>query len=416
MNRRYASRSTRCYVLLLLLISLLGVFPLDVILPSVPLLARDFDVDAHYIAYSISLFAIGVAISQSIIGPLSDRMGRKRLLIAGLIVSVAGAVGCILATSYKSFMVFREIQAVGCGCFVLSQALVQDKFSGHERNAMRILMTSASGLFISLSPLAGSVLQQYFGWAGSFQVFVLLAVVVLLLSLKLLQEQPTATRTAGVLSSYPVLLKDRAFLVSSLCSCLAFACHFSFVVVSPLLLIEQLGLTEFGFSMVFLGYGLAYMIGGFIASWLNGRVGMQAQVGWGFALIGLAGVTLCLVVIVHELGVFSLLFPLVLCTIGTTIVRPAATTHALGRHPERAGAAASLNNTMLFAFGGCASMLVASISGSLPMSLALGFVACSLTGWYLLIYLKGLERRQLVCDSGPVAKQQQRRHTQANRH
>lgn len=393
MNRRDVSQSTRCYVLLLLLISLLGVFPLDVILPSVPLLARDFRVDAQYIAYSISLFAVGVAISQTIIGPLSDRMGRKRLLIAGLVVSIAGALGCILATSYEGFMVFRLLQAVGCGCFVLSQALVQDKFSDQQRNAMRILMTSASGLFISLSPLAGSVLQEYFGWAGSFHVFVVLAVVVLVLSLKLLQEKPTSRGSAEVLSSYQVLLRDRAFLISSLFSCLAFACHFSFVVVSPLLLIEQLGLTEFAFSMVFLGYGLAYLIGGFIASWLNCRIGMQAQVGWGFALIGLAGVALCLVVIVHELGVFSLLFPLVLCTIGTTVVRPAATTHALGRHPERAGAAASLNNTMLFAFGGGASMLVASVRSSLPMSLALGFIASSLAGWYLLVYLKGLERK-----------------------
>ncbi|WP_343597335.1 MFS transporter [Pseudomonas sp.] len=393
MSRPDASQSTRGYVLLLLLISLLGVFPLDVILPSVPLLARDFGVDAQYIAYSISLFAVGVAISQTIIGPLSDRMGRKRLLIAGLVVSVAGALGCILTTSYQGFMVFRLLQAVGCGCFVLSQAVVQDRFNGHQRNAVRILMTSASGLFISLSPLAGSVLQQYFGWEGSFQAFVVLAVVVLLLSLKLLQEKPTANSPTGVLSSYPILLKDRAFLVSSLFSCLAFASHFSFVVVSPLLLIEQMGLTEFAFSMVFLGYGLAYMAGGFIASWLNGRMTMQAQVAWGFALIGLAGVALCLVVTVHDLGVFSLLFPLVLCTIGTTIVRPAATTHALGRHPERAGAAASLNNTMLFAFGGGASMLVASISGSLPMSLALGFIASSLAGWYLLVYLKGLERK-----------------------
>ncbi|HGA2315829.1 TPA: hypothetical protein ACIRVE_000331 [Pseudomonas putida] len=83
-----------------------------------------------------------------------------------------------------------------------------------------------SGLFISLSPLAGSVLQQYFGWAGSFQVFVVLAVVVLVLSLKLLQEKPTSRGSARVLSSYQVLLRDRAFLISSLFSCLAFACHF----------------------------------------------------------------------------------------------------------------------------------------------------------------------------------------------
>jgi len=374
-------------VLLLLLISLLGVFPLDVILPSVPALAHSFAVDAKYIAYSISFFAIGVAISQAIIGPLSDRIGRKRLLIAGLSVSVAGAVGCVSTSSYESFMAFRFLQAMGCGCFVLSQALVQDLYCGKQRIAMRILMTSASGVFISLSPLAGSVLQQYFGWEGSFLVFVVLAVVVMLFCSMLLDDEASSRSSLGVLSGYSVLMKDKVFLVSSLFSCLAFACHFSFVVVSPLLLIGLLGVTEFAFGMVFLCYGLAYMIGGAIASFLNQRIDRRAQVRWGFALIGIAGVVLSLTVLNDYLSILALLLPLMICTVGTSIVRPAATTYALGLHPERAGAAASANNTMLFAFGGGVSTLLASVEEMLPLSLALIFVVSCLSGWLLLAYL-----------------------------
>ncbi|MGF6391993.1 MFS transporter [Pseudomonas plecoglossicida] len=375
------------HVALLLLVSLLGVFPLDVILPSVPALAHYLSVDPRHVAYSISLFAIGVAISQTIIGPLSDRMGRKRLLIVGLSVSIGGAVGCVSTSSYESFMAFRLLQAVGCGCFVLGQVLLQDIYSGKQLIAMRILMTSASGVFISLSPLAGSVLQRYFGWEASFQVFVALAVIVVLLCIILLDEKMPSRRRAGVLRSYRVLLKDKAFLISSLFSCLAFACHFSFVVVSPLLLIGLLGLTEFAFGMVFLCYGLAYMIGGVMASFLNRRMNMHSQIGWGFALIGMAGVALCLSVLSNDLSVLTLLLPLMVCTVGTTIVRPAATTYALGLHPERAGAAASANNTMLFAFGGGVSMLLATVEAMLPMSLALIFVVACLSGWLLLAYL-----------------------------
>lgn len=377
-------------VILLILISLLGVFPLDVILPSVPALAHDFAVDTKYAAYSVSLFAIGVALSQAVIGPLSDHMGRKRLLIAGLSVSIAGAVGCTLASSYESFMAFRLLQAVGCGCFVLGQALVQDMYSGKQRNTMRILMTSASGVFISLSPLAGSVLQLYFGWKGSFQVFVVLAVIVVLLSFKLLHGKTRSHSDSGVLSSYWELLKDRRFLISSLFSCLAFTCHFSFVVVSPLLLMGVLDLPAFAFAMAFLGYGLAYMMGGVIANVLNHRIDMHAQIGWGFTLIGIAGIALCLAVSSDQLSVPSLLLPLMICTMGTTIIRPAATTYALGLHPERAGAAASAHNTMLFAFGGAASMLLASVEEMLPMSLALSFVVSCLSGWLLLAYVSGL--------------------------
>jgi len=383
-------------VTLLILISLLGVFPLDVILPSVPAIAHDFAVDTKYAAYSISFFAIGVALSQAIIGPLSDHLGRKRLLIAGLSVSIAGAAGCTLASSYESFMAFRLVQAMGCGCFVLGQALVQDMYIGKQRNTMRILMTSASGVFISLSPLAGSVLQLYFGWKGSFQVFVVLAASVVLISFKLLHEKTRSHGASGVLSSYWELLKDGRFFISSLFSCLAFACHFSFIVVSPLLLMRGLDLTEFAFAMVFLCYGLAYIMGGVLANVLNRRIDMRAQIGWGFSLIGIAGIALCLVVSSDQLSVPSLLLPLMICTMGTTIIRPAATTYALGLHPECAGTAASAHNTMLFAFGGAASMLLASVEEMLPMSLALSFIVSCLSGWLLLVYLPGSAGEALV--------------------
>lgn len=377
--------------ILLILISLLGVFPLDVILPSVPQMAEYYAVDTKRIAYSVSLFALGVALSQAVIGPLSDCVGRKRLLIAGLLVGIAGAIGCMRTTHYETFMVFRLLQAMGCGCFVLSQALVQDSYSGQQRNAMRILLTSASGVFIALSPLAGSVLQQYWGWQGSFQAFVMLAVLVLLLCLMLLGEDRASRYRGGFLPGYCQILKDRKFLVYSIFSCLAFACHFSFVVVSPLLLMGPLGLTEFAFSMVFLLYGLAYMVGGVVANSLNRSMSTQAQIGCGFALIGTAGIALHLAISSGALVLIDLVLPLTLCTIGTTIVRPAATTYALSRHPDRAGAAASVSNTLLFACGGGVSLLVAS-SGevSLAMHLAVSFIASCLSGWLLLACVSGL--------------------------
>ncbi|WP_416465559.1 MFS transporter [Pseudomonas sp. LFS044] len=167
-------------VVLLMMISLLGVFPLDVILPSFPDLAASFDVSLKTIAFSVSIFAIGVAISQAIIGPLSDVVGRKPLLIGGLAVSVIGSLGCLFSKGYEGFMIFRLIQAVGCGSFVLSQVLVQDGYPEKQQHVLRIVKLTLSGLLISLSPLVGAVLQHYLGWEGSFHIFSILAVVVLL--------------------------------------------------------------------------------------------------------------------------------------------------------------------------------------------------------------------------------------------
>ncbi|MEN4829071.1 MFS transporter [Pseudomonas sp. P39-UII1] len=378
-----------------MMISLLGVFPLDVILPSFPDLATSFDVSLKSIAFSVSIFAIGVAISQAIIGPLSDVVGRKPLLIGGLAVSVIGSLGCVFSKGYESFMIFRLIQAVGCGSFVLSQVLVQDVYPEKQQHVLRILMLTLSGLLISLSPLAGAVLQHYLGWEGSFYIFSILAVIVLLMSLLILPEQSVQSVQpvrGGMLVNLGKLVADRGFLVGcALCS-LAFSCHFVFIVVSPLLLIGVLGLDEFMFGVVFVGYGVAYVIGGLVARKLADILPLHTQIGFGLAMIGFAGLVLFVWQLVEELSVSSLMVPVAIGTIGVAIIRPSATSYALRRHSERAGVATSANNILLFASGGVVSTLIASIDHGLPSVLASVFTASSLVGVWLLYFLKSNER------------------------
>lgn len=103
-------------------------------------------------------------------------------------VAIAGALGCMVATEYAWFLLFRVVQAVGCGCFVLSQALVQDLFVGRQQERLRIALVTASGIFISLSPLLGTWLQAHLGWQGSFGVFVGLGLLVILKACVLLEN------------------------------------------------------------------------------------------------------------------------------------------------------------------------------------------------------------------------------------
>ncbi|WP_060493226.1 Bcr/CflA family efflux MFS transporter [Pseudomonas sp. NBRC 111140] len=389
MSQTKTSTHTILRPILLILLCLLGVFPLDVILPSFPALAEAFRVEATQIAYSVSFFAFGVAVAQLVIGPLSDRVGRKRLLLGGLGVSIAGAVGCLLSSNYEIFMAFRLLQAVGCGSLVLGQALVQDLYTGKQRNTMRILLTSASGLFISISPVAGAALQQLLGWAGSFTVFIAIASIVILLAWKLLQETPGLRQNNSGIQSYVPMLRDTLYVAYSLQATLAFACHFAFIVVAPLVLMEQLGLTPYQFSVVFIAYGLAYVVGGAVATFLNNRITAQAQILTGFLLIATAGATLLIWQWAAGLTVIGLMLPMILCTAGTTMVRPVTTTQALARYPQQAGAAASLNTTLLFAGGGFAGTLVASAEHLLPMSLGILFLSSAISGFLLLACLRG---------------------------
>ncbi|WP_433737662.1 MFS transporter [Pseudomonas putida] len=381
-NEKYAisAKKRRSAVVLLMTMVLLGVFPLDVLLPSVPALANHFQTSPADIAFSISMFAIGISVSQLLIGPLSDAIGRKGLLLAGMAVSIIGSTGCVLSTEYTWFLMFRVVQAVGCGCFVLSQALVQDLFGGPERDRLRILMVTASGIFISVSPFMGSVLQQALDWPGSFYLFIALAVTVFLKAYFFLEDQrPAGASRQNIIHSYRRVCADLSFMGYWLIAAIAFTCHFSFIVVSPLIFMDHLQMSTYEFSLTLLIYGAAYIIGGIAAQVLANRIAPNTQIVVGLNLIFLSGLLMLLLSISLGLSALTVLVPMIICTAGTTIARPIATSKAMDVFPNNAGISASAGNTLVFIFGGLISALINLSASDLHSTLALAFLLLSTT-------------------------------------
>ncbi|MEO3724137.1 multidrug effflux MFS transporter [Pseudomonas syringae] len=372
-------RQRRGAVSLLLAMVLLGVFPLDVLLPSFPALAEHFRRTPADIALSISLFAVGIAFAQLLIGPLSDVIGRKGLLLAGMSISILGALGCVMTSDYSLFLMFRVLQALGCGCFVLSQALVQDLFEGEQRDRLRILMVTAGGIFISISPLAGTFLQATLGWRGSFWVFIALSAAVLLKAWLFLENtRPTASGTrTNFLTAYRRVLGDFDFVGYWLISAFAFACHFSFIVISPLIFMDRLQLSAYEFSLVLLIYGAAYVTGGILASVLSRRINSGQQMVIGLSLILFAGLTMLYLSSNFALAPATVLIPMLICTAGTTIARPAATSRAMSLFPENAGTSASAGSTIIFICGGLISALISLSPTNLQSTLGYSFVILS---------------------------------------
>lgn len=383
---------------LLLTLTLLGVFPIDVVLPSFPALSEYFERPSPDIALSVSLFAVGIALSQLLIGPLSDVMGRKNLLLIGIAVSAVGATDCVLADSYWSFLFFRVVQALGCGCFVLSQALIQDLFTGQEQQRLRVLLVTCGGIFISVSPLAGTGLQSWMGWRGSFLVFIALAIGVFASACHLLERSPSGSqsRRFNIIASYRKVFGDFSFIAYWLTSALAFSCHFSFIVISPLVLIDQLHLSPEAFSLVLLGYGLAYIGGGAVASVLSNRIDPQAQIITGLGLILAAG--LLMLGLANHLGlsVTTLLVPMIVCTAGTTIARAAANNQAMTLFPAQAGTSASAGSVLIFIVGGLTSAVISLTPLDLQLTLALCLVLLSLLGLALNALLRQRNRGLLA--------------------
>jgi len=365
-------------IFLLMTMTVLGVFPLDVILPSFPSMAAHFDTSVADIALSVSLFSIGLSLSLLLIGPLSDNLGRKRLLMIGMSIAVAGSAGCAMADDFGWFLFFRVVQAVGCGSFVLSQALVQDLFVGKEQERLRIAMVTAGGICISVSPLFGSWLQTWLDWRGSFQVFVIIGLVLVLKAWLLLDGPPSVPAArVPILKAYQQVFSDRRFVGYWLISALAFACHFAFIVVSPIILMEQLALTPYQFSLALLLYGAAYVLGGMGAGWMNRRMEGTTQIVTGQRLIAFAGVLMLVLDHVWGLSVVTVMLPMILCTAGTTITRPIATSRAMGLFPQNAGTSASAGNVIIFISGGLISGLVSQTGEQVMTVLPITFLLLS---------------------------------------
>jgi len=377
---------------LLLTLTLLGVFPIDVVLPSFPALSEHFERASSDIALSVSLFAVGIALSQLLLGPLSDALGRKALLLVGITVAAIGATGCVIASDYGAFLFSRVVQALGCGCFVLSQALIQDLFTGREQQRLRIFLVTCGGIFISVSPLAGTGLQAWMGWQGSFLVFIALAIVVFASAWLLLPSSKPTNRTGRLsfLGAYRKVCSDFGFMAYWLTSALAFSCHFSFIVISPLVLIDQLKLSPEAFSLALLGYGLAYIGGGAVATILSNRIDSQTQIFAGLGLILTAGVLMLGLSSRLGLSITTLLLPMIVCTAGTTIARAAAHTRAMNLFPEQAGTSASAGSVLIFIVGGLTSAAISLTPLDLQTTLALCLIVLSLLG----LALNGLIRHR----------------------
>ncbi|MDF9903937.1 UNVERIFIED_ORG: putative MFS family arabinose efflux permease [Pseudomonas reinekei] len=377
LKRQRASR-----FILITNISLISFFPLNILLPSFPALAGEFNTSTAEIALSTSLFTLVFAISQLITGPLSDKWGRKEVLLGCIVVSTLGSIGCVLATDYLSFLLFRVIQAIGCGFFVLGHALVEDLFEEQDRARVRIYYMTLSGSFVALSPLLGSWLQTTFDWQGSFYGFALMALGMFIHAQVILPSKAVSHQRTpvSVLRTLKSIVGSRDFIRYWWIAALVFACYFALISVTPLIFMDEFKLSEYQYALVLMVYGLAYFLGGVVASAVQKHISLTLQINIGLGLLGAAGMLLALIVNYELMTTITLLIPMLISALAVTLVRPAAISAAMLLFSSSAGTAASAGNSIMFITAAVSSAALAQTGDNLLMTIAVGFIAFSLWG------------------------------------
>jgi predicted MFS family arabinose efflux permease len=377
LKRQRASR-----FILITNISLISFFPLNILLPSFPALATKFNTSTAEIALSTSLFTLVFAFSQLITGPLSDRWGRKEVLLGCIVVSTLGSIGCALATDFPSFLAFRAVQAIGCGFFVLGHALVEDLFDEQDRARVRIYYMTLSGSFVALAPLLGTWLQTTFDWQGSFYGFALMALGMLIHAQLILPSKAALPEKTpvSIIRTLKSIAENQDFIRYWWIAALVFACYFALISVTPLIFMDELKLSEYQYAWVLMVYGVAYFLGGVVASTVQKHISLSLQINLGLGLLGAAGLLLALIIRYGAMTTITLLIPLLISALAVTLVRPAAISAAMLLFSNSAGTAASAGNSIMFVTAAVSSAALAQTGDNLLMTIAVSYIVFSLWG------------------------------------
>lgn len=353
-----------------------GPISTDLYLASLPDMARAFHTDVATTQLTLSAFLVGFAIAMPVYGPLSDRFGRRPVIVAGTVIYLAGTLVCILAPTIEALIGGRFLQALGACCGpVVGRAVVRDVFPREEAARVLSYMASAMALAPFAAPVLGGWLHSLFGWRSNFAALGVFGLLLAAGVWRLLAEtnrhkDPDALAPAAMLLNYASLARDRAVLGYGLTVACAFGGMFTFISGSSFVLIDVLGLAPAHFGLGFAVVIAGYIAGAFLAGRLTARVGLDRMIAlgtWGCAASGAAMAGLSWAGIQTFAAVLA---PMSLYFLSSGLALPNATAGALGPHPRMAGAASALVGFLQMVGGASAGFLTAAFYDGSARSMA----------------------------------------------
>jgi DHA1 family bicyclomycin/chloramphenicol resistance-like MFS transporter len=338
------------FALTALLAGLSAVGPLttDMYLPSLPDIARQLGASSAQVQLTISAYLIGFAAGQIIYGPVSDRHGRKPVLIGAIALYCAASLVCALSTSIEMLIVARAFQALGgSGGIVLTRAIVRDIYSGAHAGRELSVIGSVMALAPVLAPILGGVIQTGFGWRVTFFAlvgagFAGAAVVWALLPETLTNRAAEPVSLRSMLRSYRIVGRNPAYLAYLSITSASYAGLFAWISGSAFVLQDLYGLAPFDFGVAFALGSVGYMTGSAIAARLVIRLGVDGVLGLGGCACAAGGLAMVAAVASGLTSSTSLVLPMAVYLAGLGMVLPQGIAGAMTPFPERAGAASSL--------------------------------------------------------------------------
>jgi len=386
------------FALTALLAGLSAVGPLttDMYLPSLPDIARLLGASSAQVQLTISAYLIGFAAGQIIYGPVSDRHGRKPVLIGAIALYCAASLACALSTSIEMLIVARAFQALGgSGGIVLTRAIVRDIYSGAHAGRELSVIGSVMALAPVLAPILGGLIQTAFGWRMTFLAlvgagFAGAAVVWALLPETLNPRATEPVSLPSMLRSYRIVGRNRAYLAYLSITAASYAGLFAWISGSAFVLQDLYGLAPFDFGVAFALGSVGYMAGSAIAARLVIRIGLDGVLGLGGCACAAGGLAMVAAVAFGLMSSMSLVLPMAVYLAGLGMVLPQGIAGAMTPFPERAGAASSLFGFLQQTAAAVCGAAVGWFLGQSAWPLALGVATMGFATLGLWLATRGL--------------------------
>ena len=378
--------------ILLAALAMLGPFSIDIYLPAFHDIGADLAVAPLAVQQTLSSYLFAYAFMMLWHGALSDALGRRPVVIAGLGVYALATLGCAIAGNIETLWLFRALQGICAGSgLVVGRAIIRDRFQGPEAQRVMSQITLVFGIAPAIAPVLGGVLLNAFGWRSIFWVLLALVIALLTWSAKSLPETlPLAQRQSlhprKLWRNYVSVLRNRDFLLLATIPALNFAAFFLYIASAPSFLIDLLGVSSYGFAWLFMPMIGGVMIGALVSGRAAGKLSPARTIGVGY-LFMFAGATIQMAVAWYVAPAVQWhVLPIMIYTMGSSIVMPSATLLLLDLFPTMRGMASSLQGFVHFVLaavnaGTIAPFLAQSLKG-LAAGMA-GFTVLSVALWVI---------------------------------
>ena len=356
-------------VLALIAVSALSPFAINSVVPSMPAIEHAFDTNYGRVQLILSMFLAAMALSQIVIGPLSDRFGRRPVLLAGFAAFVAACVASPFAPSIEALIAIRVVQgATGCVGIVLGRAIVRDLFERRQAASMLGYVTMGLAVAPMVAPSIGGQLQQHFDWQAVFWLMAGLGIVCLVVTWTQIAEtnlhRTPQLSFGSMFRDFGVLLGNADFLLFTASSSLSTGMFFAFLGGAPYVSERMLHLSPGVYGLWFAVAPIGYAFGNFISARFTEHYGVARMI-FGGSIVGLIAASLPgLFFLANFASAATLFLPVMLIGVANGLTLPSAISGAISARPEIAGAASGLSGSAQIGTGAILSAITGAALGS----------------------------------------------------